>query len=65
MSNTNRAHRACRNSPAFLLALVLPFIEPAPRQEPTAALTETLSAALWPTPAATLAACQNLLTPEA
>jgi hypothetical protein len=65
MSNTNCAHRACRNNPAFLLALVLPFIEPAGRQQPTAALTEALSAAMWPTPASTIASYQNLLAPEA
>jgi hypothetical protein len=65
MSNISRTHSACRNNPAFLLALVLPFTEPAPRQQPTAALTEALSAALWPTSVSTIASYQNLLAPEA
>jgi hypothetical protein len=64
MSNTNCAPRACLNSPAFLLALFFPFVEPMARPQPTAALTEALWAALWPTPETSRAAIQNLYTPE-
>ncbi len=65
MSNTNRANCVCSNNPAFLLALFFPYLEPAPRPQPTTALTEALSAALWPTPESVIASYQNLLTPEA
>jgi hypothetical protein len=64
MSNTSRAHSVCRNNPAFLLGLVLPFLEPPSRPQPARALTDALATALWPTPASLTAACKGLLTPE-